>query len=167
MSLRSKEAFLAVLAVLVFVVLIAFELNFSRNATALRRDIASLKEEQAVYEMQISRTASDISAYKALISDLSKYPITVPSDHVSFYSNVERGLTRSGVTVNSIRQVQADKGSVAVQVDFSGDYAAVLNAIAEWRQMKEIACLKSLLLLPGDFGVARGTALLRSALGGK
>ncbi len=114
--------------------------------------------------MQISRIASEGEAYKDALSELLKYPIKLSKDGASFYSNVESALVRNNMSVTDIRPAGAGEGVVAVRVEFTGNYSSVLGAIKEWRQIKEVARLKSITILPVKEGTVRGVAILESPL---
>ncbi len=164
LSLRNKQVIIAVAFPLAFMLLVAGELHFANKMAKLQMDIARLREEQTLYRLQISRIASEVEAYKDALSELSKYPIKLSKDGASFYSNVESALVRNNMSVTDIRPAGAGEGIVAVRVEFTGNYSSVLGAIKEWRQIKEVARLKSMTILPDKEGTVRGVAILESPL---
>ena len=162
--LKNKQVVVGMAFSLIFVLLVVGELSFSHEVATLRRDIAHLREEQALSELEINHTASEVEAYKNALSELSRYLMRVLEDEVSFYSNVESALARNGINVAEIHPAGAGGGVVAVWVNFAGNYSSALQTIADWRQMDGVARLRSLVLLSGEEGTTRGTAVLEAVL---
>ncbi len=162
--LKNRQAIVILASLLIFAFLVLGELRFANEVTTLRKEIARLEEERTLYELQIERAASEARAYEGARLELLNYPIRILENEVSFYSNVESTLTQNGISVANVRPVEGGKEIVAAQVNFTGSYAAVLRAMANWRRMDGTIRLKSLVLLPEGKDTVSVTAVLESTL---
>jgi len=164
MKLPRKRLVISLVILLIFVLILGGEAYFSKKVLAERRTIDEMRRREAVLNRDVLDKTRLIKAYKAALSAIEQYKINLPEDEVSFYSAVERELTKNGIKVNSIKPGKGSGGMRAVNVNFEGPYYAVLNVFADWRSMGVAVRMASASLQEDSEleGYVRGTVTLES-----
>jgi len=166
MKTPSKTTFLAFLLIILAVLLVFGEYKFSTMVIESKQKLDSLKKTSMLLERTVQQKTQQIAVYKKAIAELEKYQLDIPEDEVDFYDKVQQQLTNNTVRSNSIRGSKAAKGRNAVTIDFEGPYYAVLQTLADWRNMDVVVRVSSLSLNSLQESLARGNITIESVLKG-
>lgn len=149
---------------LLFAALLWREHTLLAELALFRDEIDDLTRQERQLTESLSRSARHVQLYKASLAEIALYQRALPKDNVEFYSLVEGRLARNNAVVNAIRPSRAEGGRVAVQIDFSCPYYALLELLADWRSLEAAVRLRSLVLTLGQDGQVGATAELESVL---
>lgn len=146
MALPGKKGIITLLLILFFGGLIYGEYRFSELVIDSKRELDNLRRTRMVLERSVEQKTRRVSVYKKAIADLKQYQLDIPLDEVDFYSNVQQQLNNNSVRSNRIRSVKASAGRNAVAIDFEGPYYAILETLADWRNMDVVVRVGNLSL---------------------
>lgn len=166
MTMGMRKSLILLFFGLFFLLFLWMERAFLSDLIALRRDVNELSQRERQLTEGLTRSARQIQLYKTSLADIALYQRTLPRDNVEFYSLVEGRLARNNSIVNAIRPAQAEGERVAVQIDFSCPYYALLELLADWRSLEAAIRLRSLVVTLDEAGGVAATAELESVLEG-
>jgi len=164
MALPGKKGIIFILVILFFAGLIYGEYWFSNTVIQSKRELDSLRRTKMVLERSVEEKTKRVSVYKKAIADLKQYQLDIPLDEVDFYSNVQQQLNNNSVRSNRIRSVKASAGRNAVAIDFEGPYYAILETLADWRNMDVVVRVGNLSLRSSGEAMTSGNATIETVL---
>lgn len=164
MALPGKKGIISFIVILFFSGLIYGEYRFSNAVIQSKRELDSLRRTRMVLERSVEQKTKRVSVYKKAIADLKQYQLDIPLDEVDFYSNVQQQLNNNSVRSNRIRSVKASGGRNAVAIDFEGPYYAILETLADWRNMDVVVRVGNLSLRSSGEAMTSGNATIETVL---
>ncbi|MDD4365230.1 MAG: hypothetical protein PHF19_05745 [Synergistales bacterium] len=166
MTTGSQKNLALLLLFILFAAVIWFQNALLGNLVTLRREVDELGTNKAHLTASLARTTRQIQLFKTSLAEIARYQRSLPKDNVEFYALVEGRLARNGAVVNAITPTKADKGRVAVKIDFSCPYYGLLDLLADWRSLEAAIRLRLLDVSLAEDGQVSVTAELESVLEG-
>lgn len=132
----SKKFIVLAGVVLLLFALILGETALLRIVTVQRGEIErELRVQESALRRQVLGKTRLVERYKQALVELERFPMGEPGDPVALFANIEGELAKNGLAVDSIRPVGLDPKTMTAttEVNFKGNYFAVLRTMADWR----------------------------------